>query len=115
MNTVGPTTKMKNTRRAAATALALESHLMPRSTPETAEMTKHAVSTAMTSAAATVPYFSWPKTLARPPVICSAPRPREVAEPKRVARIARVSMPRPAAPSARAPMSGRNAALMRLP
>ena len=55
MKTVGPTTKRKNTRRAAATALALESHLMPLSMPLTAEMTKQRVSTAMTTAAAVVP------------------------------------------------------------
>ena len=55
MKTVGPTTNRKNTSRPAAMALALESHLMPLSTPLTAEMTKHTVRTAMTSAAAVVP------------------------------------------------------------
>ena len=49
----------------------------------------------------------------RPEPICRAPRPSEVAEPKSVAKIAKMSMTRPAGPSARcSPSSGANAELM---
>ena len=54
-----------------------------------------AVSTAMTATASHWLRAPLPKTLSRPPVICSAPRPREVAEPNSVAKIATTSIALP--------------------
>ncbi len=99
MKTVGPTTKRKNTSSTAAIALALERNWTPFSMPVTAESTKHVVRTAMTT---TVSHLDWPlpKTSSRPPVICRAPRPREVADPKSVAKMATTSMALPGPPLA---------------
>ena len=44
-----------------------------------------------------------------PQLICSAPRPSDVALPNSVAKIARPSMPRPIGPSTRSPRIGRKA------
>ena len=116
MKTVGPTTKRKSARSAAAIALAFESHWMPRSMPLMAERTKQAVRKAMTKTAShLLPPVSIPKTWGRPPVICKAPRPSEDADPKSVARIATVSIVLPAGPFALSPMSGMSVPLMRLP
>ena len=115
MNTVGPTTKRKNASSAAAIALALESHLMPFSTPLTAEITKQAVRTAITTVASDLLPSPRPNTSSIPPVICRAPRPSEVAEPKSVAKIATTSMALPGPCLARAPRSGVKAPDTRLP
>ena len=106
MNTVGPTTKRKSTSRVAATALALESHLMPLSTPLTAETTKQPVSTAITTTARFLLPPPSPKTLSMPPVICRAPSPSDVADPKSVAKIAITSIALPGPWLARSPSSG---------
>jgi hypothetical protein len=66
MNTVGPTTNRKKANNAAATALALDNHLTPRSIPLTAESTKHAVSTAITPTASTLESRPEPKTSSMP-------------------------------------------------
>ena len=96
-------------------ALALDRYLMPLSTPDTAETTKQSVSTAITmTARVSLPPPS-PKTSSMPPVICSAPRPSEVAVPNSVAKIARTSMALPGPPATLSPRSGRNAAETRLP
>ena len=115
MNTVGPTTNKKSTRTTAAIALAFDRNCTPFSIPVTAETTKHAVRTQITrSASATLsPVPS--KTLFNPPVICRAPRPREVAEPNSVAKIATMSIAFPGARPAASPISGRNVADIRLP
>ncbi len=89
MNTVGPTMKTKSARTTASTMLVFDSHWMPLATPETAEATKAAVSTAMMATSAPLPSGPTPPTISRPLLICSAPRPSEVAEPKRVAKIAK--------------------------
>ena len=115
MNTVGPTTNRKNTSRPAAMALALDRYLMPLSTPDTADTTKHAVSTAITMTARVSSPPPSPKTLSMPPVIWRAPRPSEVAVPNRVAKIARTSMALPGPPATLSPRSGRNVAETRLP
>ena len=97
MKTVGPTTNRKKTSSAAATALALERNLMPFSTPETAESTKQGVRTAITATASVLLPPPWSNTSSMPPVICRAPRPSEVAEPNRVAKIATTSIALPGA------------------
>lgn len=110
---VGPTTNTKITRIRASTMLMLESHWMPFSTPETADATKAAVSTAMIATSRPVPVFSIQLSSWKPLPICRAPRPSEAAEPKRVAKMARMSMMRPTTPwECRSPMSGMNTALM---
>ena len=70
---------------------------MPFSTPETADATKAAVSTAMIATSRPVPVFSIQLSSWMPLPICRAPRPSEAAEPKRVAKMARMSMIRPTA------------------
>jgi hypothetical protein len=81
----------------------------------TAETTKHPVRTQITrSASATLsPVPS--NTLSRPPVICSAPRPSEVADPNSVAKIATTSIAFPGARPAASPINGRNVAEIKLP
>ena len=56
-----------------------------------------------------------PKTSSRPPVICRAPRPSEVADPKRVAKMAMMSIALPGPSLARRPSSGPKAPETRLP
>ena len=73
-------------------ALALDRYFTPRSMPETAETTKHRVRTPITATARVLLSAPPPKTSSSPPVICSAPRPSEVAEPKSVAKIAITSI-----------------------
>jgi hypothetical protein len=115
MKTVGPTTNTKNASSAAAAAFAFDRYLMPRSTPETAEITKHKVRTAITTTARVLLPPPSPNTSSMPPVICSAPRPSDVAEPNRVAKIATTSMALPGPSDARRPNSGRNVAEIVLP
>ena len=115
MKTVGPTTNRKSASKAAAAALALDSHLTPRSIPLTAETTKHAVRNAITPTASSLESRPDPNTSSIPPVICSAPNPSDVAEPNRVAKMATTSIALPGVRSTRLPNSGRNAAEIRLP
>ena len=114
MNTVGPTTKRKKTSSSAAMALALERNCTPFSTPVTADATKQLVRTAITPTVTQLE-LPVPNTSSRPPVICRAPRPREVAEPNRVAKIAITSIALPGPSVARLPSSGPNAPDTRLP
>ena len=93
--------------------LMLDSHWMPFSMPVTAEAMNAAVSTAMMPTRTPLPTLPIPPTISRPLPICRAPRPSEAAEPKSVAKIARMSMTRPAGPSARRlPISDVNAELI---
>ncbi len=115
MKTVGPTTNRNSTSSAAAMALALERYLMPRSTPDTADSTKQPVSTAITTTARVLLPPPRPKMSSIPPVICSAPRPSDVAEPNRVAKMAMTSIALPGPWVARSPSSGRKVAETRLP
>ena len=59
--------------------------------------------------------FPVPNTSSRPPVICRAPRPSEVAEPKSVAKMATTSIALPGPSVARRPSRGPNAPETRLP
>jgi hypothetical protein len=105
MKTVGPTTRMKSTSRTARPMLKLLSHWMPRSTPDTADRTNAAVSTA-TITTARVFDVSTSQTKFSPPLICRAPSPSEVALPNIVAKMARMSIPLPIGPYTRSPSSG---------
>ena len=93
--------------------LMLDSHWMPLATPETAEAMNATVRTAMIPTSTPLPTLPMPPTISRPEPIWRAPRPSEAAEPKSVAKIASMSMTRPAVPLARfSPMSGANAELI---
>lgn len=110
---VGPAMNTNTARIRASTILMLDSHWMPFSTPEIAEATKATVSTAMIRTSSPVPVFSFQFSSWNPLLICSAPRPSEAAEPKSVAKMARMSISLPTPPWAcRAPMSGSKTALM---
>ena len=102
MKTVGPTTKTKTASARASTMLMLDSHWMPLATPETADRMKQRVSTAMIATSSMLPALPMPATISKPEPICSAPRPSEAAEPNSVAKIASMSMTRPAGPAWRA-------------
>ena len=74
---------------------------------------KQTVSTAMMPMSTPLPTLPMPPTISRPEPIWRAPRPSEVAEPKSVAKIAKMSMTLPAGPFARfSPKSGAKAELM---
>jgi hypothetical protein len=93
--------------------LTLDSHWMPRATPETAEATKAAVSTTMMPTSSPLPTLPAQPRISTPLPICSAPSPSEAAEPNSVAKMASTSMTLPTGPSARrCPSSGANAALI---
>ena len=109
MKIVGPTTKTKSARPMASTMLMLDSHWMPLATPVTADSTNAAVRTAMMPIRTALPTWPTPPTISRPRWIWSAPSPSEVAEPNRVAKMARMSITRPAGPFARSPSSGSKA------
>jgi hypothetical protein len=93
--------------------LMVDSHWMPLAMPETAEATKAAVSTTMIATMTPLPTSPAHPRISIPLPICSAPSPREAAEPNSVAKMARTSMTLPAGPSVRRlPSSGSNAALI---
>lgn len=113
MKIVGPRTKTKSARTKASTMLVLDSHWMPFSTPDTAEKMKQMVSTTMISTSTVLVTSSAQPTILAPEAICSAPRPSEVAEPKSVAKMAKMSMTLPTGPLTwRLPMSGSKTALI---
>ncbi len=110
--TLGPATKTNTARSSASTMLMFDSHWMPLSTPETADATNATVRTAMMPTSSPVATLSSQSSSSKPLPICNAPRPNEAAEPKRVAKMAMMSMTRPHAPWARfSPMSGTNTEL----
>ena len=86
---------------------------MPLATPVTADSTKAAVSTAMTITATPLA-DSTPHRKFRPLLICSAPRPSDVALPNSVAKMARMSIDLPIGPWTRSPRIGWKAELIRL-
>ena len=110
MKTVGPTTNRNSASAIASTMLMLDSHWMPLATPETADRTNAAVSTAMIATSTALPTSPTPATISSPLLICSAPRPSEAAEPNSVAKIASMSITWPPGPCAWRPRSGSNAA-----
>ena len=103
----------KRSRKTAITMLPLESHWMPRSTPETADTMNSAVTTTMMMIAMVV-VWGTPQMKLSPLFICRAPRPRDVHDPNRVAKIARMSSVLPGHLSTLSPRIGRNAELTRL-
>lgn len=105
-----------NTASAAASVMfSVDSHLTPRCSPEKADATNAADSTAITTSCVVRPAAT-PVVSSRPSATCSAPRPRLVAVPNTVANTASRSISRPGQDSARrAPSSGTNAALSRFP
>ena len=79
--------------------LVLAIHCMPRCTPLIADRMNARVRTAMTTIASpTASRPPIPNTALSPWLICRAPRPSDVAEPNRVAKIARMSMVLPMGP-----------------
>ena len=87
MATVGPITKTAKARAAANSKLMVDSHLMPRVTPVTAEVMNSAVVTAM-MATCDVSLTGRPNKTLRPLLICKAPMPSDAATPKAVAMTA---------------------------
>jgi hypothetical protein len=112
MKTVGPTTNTNPASNTASTMLMFESHRMPRATPDTADNTNATVRIVMMTIRTVLPVSLTPATICRPLRICSAPSPSEAAEPKRVAKIANMSITLPPMPLARLPSSGSNAELI---
>ena len=98
---VGPPTNTTSANTPASTMLMFDNHWMPLATPDTADATKAIVSTTMMTTRKVVPTEARNPPALRPPPICSAPSPSEAAEPNSVAKIARMSMVRPNAPSVR--------------
>ena len=87
MATVGPSENTARASSAARMRLKVDSHLMPRPTPLTAEIRKSVVVTAMMPSCEPCPTGS-PSTACRPLLICSAPMPSEAATPNAVAMTA---------------------------
>lgn len=113
MKMVGPTRNTKSARSTASTMLVLDSHWMPFSMPDTAEATNATVSTAITRTSSPVPTDPSQPSSVKPLPIWRAPSPREAAEPKRVAKMARTSMARPGHPfTLFSPSNGVNTALI---
>ncbi len=109
MNSVGPPMKTIAATMTARTMLMFDSHWMPFSTPDTAEATKAAVRIAMMRTSTGEETSGRMPAVWMPPPIWMAPRPSEHAEPKRVARIARMLMIFPPTPlTTRSPKSGVN-------
>ncbi len=75
--------------------LAFDSRRMPLDTPEIAEMMNPTVSTAMIEMSRALPTSSIPVTSCTPAPIWVAASPRAAAVPKRVAKMASMSMSRP--------------------
>ena len=71
---------------------------MPLATPETAERMKQIVSAVMSRTKKALPTLPAHPTICAPWAICSTPRPSEVAEPNRVAKMAKMSMTLPTGP-----------------
>ena len=92
--------------------LMLDSHWMPLATPDTADATNAAVSTAITPTSTPFPVLSSQPRIYTPEPICKAPRPSEAADPNSVAKIASPSISLPIGPSVRRPSSGAKAELM---
>lgn len=74
--------------------LMLDSHRMPRATPDTAEKMVPIVSTTMIPSATVFPGADQPETISTPRPICRAPMPSEAAVPNSVAMIASPSIRR---------------------
>ncbi len=107
MRSVGPTTNTNTASTTASTMLMFDSHWMPRAMPETAEKMNAIVWTSMMPMRSGAVASSTQPLNSRPAPICVAPMPSEAAEPKSVAKIASMSMTRPAQPSVRlVPSSG---------
>ncbi|SKF62323.1 Uncharacterised protein [Mycobacteroides abscessus subsp. abscessus] len=106
MNRVGPPRKTMTASTTASSMLMFERRWMPFSMPATAEATNAAVSTAITTTSRMVVDCSTMPLASRPPPICSAPRPRDAADPNSVAMMARMLISRPPQPfTARSPNS----------
>ena len=90
----------------------VDSHLMPRCSPEKAETTNARVRAPITTSSTAV-VSGTAVTRSSPAATWSAPRPRLVAEPNTVAKTASRSIARPTGPSVCAPSSGWKAAEMR--
>ena len=109
ISTVGPATNTKIASISASTMLMLDSHWMPRETPDTAEATKASVSSATTATSSSVPASPTQPRTSMPEPIWRAPSPSEAAVPNMVAKMARMSMILPIGPSTRLrPNSGMN-------
>jgi hypothetical protein len=78
MNTVGPTSRKNTISAMVAPPLRLARNWIPRSTPETADTTNSAVITMMITTPTAFEMVTSQRKLS-PLLICSAPRPSDVA------------------------------------
>ena len=102
---VGPARSTNSSRTPARPRFMLDSHLMPFDSPVTTEMTAASVMSPMMVTWSSVVAVKAPRT-SRPALICSTPKPRELATPKSVETTARVSTASPIRPFTRSPSSG---------
>ena len=100
MNTVGPTTNTNRARATASTILILDRYWIPFEMPETADRMKQIVNTVIRMTLKVLPTLPAQPRIRTPSAICKAPRPSEVAEPNKVAKMAKTSTILPAAPTA---------------
>ena len=105
MARVGPTVSTNASSSKASSRLTSLRRLIPFSIPLTTDASAIAVMPAISSTWV-VSVGGAPHMRASPAVNCSAPRPSEVANPKSVAKTARMSMPWPNRPHTASPMSG---------
>ena len=105
MNSLGPNTKTTPSSRNASHRLMTDSRRMPLSMPDSTLNRAMPVMTMM-MIDWTVELLGIPKTWLSPPLICSVPRPRDVASPKMVPNTARMSTMFPGQPKARSPIRG---------
>ena len=84
MTTVGPSVNTASASSPAMMRLKVDSHLMPRATPDTAEARNSTVVTPMMPTCQ-ASFTGTPIVAARPLLICSAPMPSDAATPNAVA------------------------------
>jgi hypothetical protein len=103
-----PTTSTNSSRAAARIRLPLESHFMPRVTPESTESSTKTVMIAMRTICRGRLGSNRPAE-SRPALICSTPSPSDVATPNIVPASATASIVLPQPPRTRLPSRGSSA------
>ena len=96
---------------AASTRFALDSHLMPLPSPVTTETIASAVMPAIRRTCTSEEESTTPR-VSRPALICSTPKPSDVATPNSVPTTATTSTRSPTRPRTRSPNNGSSAQRM---
>ncbi len=105
IHSLGPRAKTTTSSRKASHRLIIDRRRMPLSMPESTLTSATAV-IRMMMIDCTVAFEGMPKTWLSPPLIWRVPRPSEVARPKIVPKMARMSTTFPGQPKARSPRRG---------